>query len=76
LAVLLFGDQFEDRDDPVGALLVLAETRRPLDDDPIDGIAFTARRLHSIIDHHPILAWESGHRATRDWSSPDAGITW
>ncbi len=34
-ALLLFGNQFEERDDPIHALLVLTEPGRSLDDDTV-----------------------------------------
>ncbi|OBH34289.1 hypothetical protein A5692_13385 [Mycobacterium sp. E342] len=44
-AALLFGNQFEDGDDPIRGLLALAEPRRALDDDPVHGIVLVARQF-------------------------------
>src|ERR1700759_1565044 len=41
----LLGDQFEDRDDSVSALLVFAEPRGALDDDPVDRIPLVTRQF-------------------------------
>jgi hypothetical protein len=67
-AGLAFGRQLEDRDNPVGALLVLGESRGALHDDRVDAVALVSRQFVGDDESQPL--WRARASLGQDRALP------